>query len=773
MIQDIKLGAAPNDKTGDPARLAGQKINENFHYLEDLIKNQDQIIEKTTISLSGQNLTMGANWRWVISGVEYTNPVDVVINIPYAASGKQRFDVVVCTTSNTFQRIAGVESTSFPVVPPVPSGKIQATIILVSDAEVGPPSEPVVGNTYQEKAEFAPTDIYYDGIYQSFPVMGKSTRIVFHSVLTRLDGLQYIYASWTNGQILYVKNAQLTEVQLTHNATLTSTEMAWFFYNGQNLILKPGEIAQFQIDLINKKFQYVGIIASKDSIGLSNVDNTSDINKPVSTAQAAADSATLSAANSYTDGKLSSVYRVKGSVANYASLPSSGQIVGDVWNLTDTGMNYVWTGSVWDALGVTVDISGKEDSSNKTSVVSGNESSSTLFATLSGITGWIKNNMPSWLSVKTTLVDADGLLMSDSAASGQTKTISWVNFKAAILALYVDLTSPQTITGVKTIQSRWKFKEPDAIAINRGFQAVTRNVALTFPAVVIQPTDNTNTNIGFDVMPKGTPSDYGVYGAAWVHVCNKDCLDTNPDFNALRLGAGSSKVTISSDKFGAAANLPIEIQMSGTPVATFGIDGQTNFDAPQNASSSLKFRNTATGSASSSNITAETDSSATTSLISFNSGYTGITGASSTGWLYANAGMNELILNAAKSTGKIRFMTNGSVLATSSAGLITENKRWKIGDGSTPTATLHLTAGTASASTAPIKLTSGTNLTTPETGAIEYNGTNLFFTRSGTTRENVITTSAVNSVSPTSPNRTITVVIDGVTYYIAAKTTND
>lgn len=74
---------------------------------------------------------------------------------------------------------------------------------------------------------------------------------------------------------------------------------------------------------------------------------------------------------------------------------------------------------------------------------------------------------------------------------------------------------------------------------------------------------------------------------------------------------------------------------------------------------------------------------------------------------------------------------------------------------------------------APIKLTSGTNTTTAQPGAIEYNGTNLFFTRSGTTRESVMTANAVNSVSPTAPNRTITVVIDGTTYYISAKTTND
>ena len=59
------------------------------------------------------------------------------------------------------------------------------------------------------------------------------------------------------------------------------------------------------------------------------------------------------------DTKITGVYKIKGSVANYAALPSSGQVIGDVWNLLDTGGNYVWTGTVWDELGTTVDISGK------------------------------------------------------------------------------------------------------------------------------------------------------------------------------------------------------------------------------------------------------------------------------------------------------------------------------------------------------------------------------------------------------------------------------
>lgn len=48
---------------------------------------------------------------------------------------------------------------------------------------------------------------------------------------------------------------------------------------------------------------------------------------------------------------ISSMYKHKGSVTAVANLPKSGNTAGDVYNVTATGMNYVWTGSEWDALG--------------------------------------------------------------------------------------------------------------------------------------------------------------------------------------------------------------------------------------------------------------------------------------------------------------------------------------------------------------------------------------------------------------------------------------
>lgn len=55
------------------------------------------------------------------------------------------------------------------------------------------------------------------------------------------------------------------------------------------------------------------------------------------------------------DAKVSSVYKFKGSVSTYNSLPSTAT-TGDVYNVTDTGANYAWDGSKWDKLSETIDL---------------------------------------------------------------------------------------------------------------------------------------------------------------------------------------------------------------------------------------------------------------------------------------------------------------------------------------------------------------------------------------------------------------------------------
>jgi hypothetical protein len=96
--------------------------------------------------------------------------------------------------------------------------------------------------------------------------------------------------------------------------------------------------------------------------------------------------------------------------------------------------------------------------------------------------------------------------------------------------------------------------------------------------------------------------------------------------------------------------------------------------------------------------------------------------------------------------------TYSGTTAAPTNGLIVEGK---VGIGqSSPTSILHLKAGTATANTAPLKFTSGTNLTTPEDGAVEYNGTDYFVT-TGSTRYTLIKAlngSATLYFPSTSPN---------------------
>lgn len=63
---------------------------------------------------------------------------------------------------------------------------------------------------------------------------------------------------------------------------------------------------------------------------------------------------------------LTTVYQYKGSVATYADLPTTGQKVGDVWNVEtadpdhgiNAGDNVAWDGAQWDILGGNHDLSG-------------------------------------------------------------------------------------------------------------------------------------------------------------------------------------------------------------------------------------------------------------------------------------------------------------------------------------------------------------------------------------------------------------------------------
>lgn len=70
---------------------------------------------------------------------------------------------------------------------------------------------------------------------------------------------------------------------------------------------------------------------------------------------------------------------------------------------------------------------------------------------------------------------------------------------------------------------------------------------------------------------------------------------------------------------------------------------------------------------------------------------------------------------------RVRILNTGEMAVSGTATPLT-----------TPTAHLHIAAGAAGAGKAPLKFSSGTDLTTPEAGAMEFDGTNLHFSPSTT-----------------------------------------
>jgi hypothetical protein len=100
----------------------------------------------------------------------------------------------------------------------------------------------------------------------------------------------------------------------------------------------------------------------------------------------------------------------------------------------------------------------------------------------------------------------------------------------------------------------------------------------------------------------------------------------------------------------------------------------------------------------------------------------------SNGLIFSTSGAGGM--GIASLNGPIYFSKSTTVSGTNIlATLLTSNGNFGIGAGLTsPTAKLHLTGGTATAGTAPLKLTAGTNLTSPEAGAVEFDGSHYYGT---------------------------------------------
>lgn len=141
----------------------------------------------------------------------------------------------------------------------------------------------------------------------------------------------------------------LGDLQVTANKTLAD-----YFDDGgflaESIVVQDGNGNDYIT--LNSDGITIGnsIVATNSYVNTAISNNNQLINQTINNAE--------QSAKAYADSLVVSLYKVKGSVANYTSLEQiANPSIGDVYNLTSTNMNYVYTEDGWDPLGGSIDLS--------------------------------------------------------------------------------------------------------------------------------------------------------------------------------------------------------------------------------------------------------------------------------------------------------------------------------------------------------------------------------------------------------------------------------
>lgn len=251
-----------------------------------------------------------------------------------------------------------------------------------------------------------------------------------------------------------------------------------------------------------------------------------------------------------------------------------------------------------------------------------------------------------------------------------------------------------------------------------GFSNVTIGSGLSFATGTLSATGGGGTPAGLNTQVQYNNS--GAFGASSSFTFDGVNV-TSPEFTATASTSASSNN--GAFAYGALSYPDTDVMAS--------------FQSSVNSYNQVILQNTSAGASASTNFNVSNNNGTATTnygeLGINSSGFTGTGSFGGAGNVYLASASTDFAIGT-YGANAIHFVTNSGA---TDAGSISSAGKWAInasGTNTTATALLHLGAGTATANTAPLKLTSGTNLTTAEAGAIEYDGQLKYFTPTGTSR---------------------------------------
>ena len=289
------------DETGLPVLVGGAQ--------QTIIINNDPdaILEIGIISKVGTEITIPGGVKWRISGVIYNVATDSVFNINLSTAGFIRKDIVVADNFGIIYLIEGIEDETSAVRPNIPEDSILITEINVTSSDITN-TNVLIGEDYVKKSFYKGYAYPESGSNIVLPLRpdGTSSYTSTGTGLTSVDGFDLSLITGItdaenpyDGKELLFFNNSLFPVTLNNNG---SGEIPFIFRAGLDIEVPVGEVIAliYSSGMIIDSFRswssgvtnHAGLLlddgtnphgTTKSDVGLNQVDNTSDLNKPIST----------------------------------------------------------------------------------------------------------------------------------------------------------------------------------------------------------------------------------------------------------------------------------------------------------------------------------------------------------------------------------------------------------------------------------------------------------------------------------------------------------
>lgn len=233
---------------GEKSYLSAEEINQIRDSINELAEGflPDAVLKTGTISITGLAVNIAANaFAWRINQQTFLNPPSYGVNLTAAANGFYRADIIVGTSTGTYQVVQGNPSATTAIEPNTPEGTIRLAGVVVFGMVVGQPTPTPITN-FIEKSERANVVLTGSGVINQLDLVDEKATIVFKGSITRLNTISYASVPY-NGKRITLFNAQATPVTIGHSVSGYGVDFV--FANGQDYVLAPNETIEFSFDI--------------------------------------------------------------------------------------------------------------------------------------------------------------------------------------------------------------------------------------------------------------------------------------------------------------------------------------------------------------------------------------------------------------------------------------------------------------------------------------------------------------------------------------------